>query len=248
MRTSNLKTKLSLTLIALACLVGKTALAAPDVILDNNDYLRVTIPQASLANSRLVYASGDNKVEAFPQDGEVVSLHAEWSFMNQPILGHFLFTAEMDDQNNFNLQVTATDPIGYDMIIGFASNEETAFLNTAGPLVFEAVDAKVEVVTVPNGQDEIGLPPAVLNGDETEFKMEGVLDIRFVVKAEEPADDQGNGNADQNPGEGDGNVEGNGNAASGGCSMIPGAAHSQATLILAGLGLALPMALRRKRK
>lgn len=241
MRNSNLKNKISFTLFALALsLVAKSAMAV--TTLDSNDYIRVTVPEASLADSRLVYGIDDQKVEATFQDGDVVELHAE----QNDFLGFFSFKT-YQEASNMNFEFTGTDPIGYDMFIHFSATNESGAINAEVPLVLDAKDAKVEVIQVSaNPQDELGLAPTVLGEDLKNFKMEGVLEIRFVVKPAEQNTD-GEANQDENNGDGQGNIEGDGNAASGGCSMIPGAAGSQASMILAGLALTLPIALRRKK-
>ncbi|MFO1463067.1 MAG: hypothetical protein U1F66_04770 [bacterium] len=246
----NLKKKITLTLLALACgLVAQTAKAMPVLNeMGSSDYVRVTIPEASLAEARIVYTINGEKVEAFPSDGEVVKLHAE----KDGILGKLYFSAYEEAEGSFQFQMTGTQPMGLDHYIHFKSTNESAQWDGSQPLYINAVGATVEVVPV-GGQDEIinEPPQSILLGDQIQnFSKVGFLEIRFKVQAaEQPEDGQ---NPDNNDGgnNGDGNVDGP-QASSGGCSMLVGASSGSslnlaAWMALSGLGLTLRRRAARK--
>jgi hypothetical protein len=237
-----MKTQLKNKLMTLSLLALSFAFAgqakAETVELDSKDYILVTLPAESADSARLVYGIDGNKVEAFPKSGDVVELNAMIQFDDElPTLGNFLFDGFVEGGNN-TLQITSTDPVGYDMRIKLSSTGETAMIDGGTPLVIEAAGAKAEVVQG-GSLDEIQNAPSepiVLGEQVQSFKQQGVLDIRFVVA--QPVDD---GNNDQDQG-GDNNENQPEAEASGGCSMTANAAGSALNLLgllpLAGLALA----------
>ena len=241
MKTLNTMKKLTLTLLALACaLTAQTATAAVHEM-KSKDYIRVTIPEASLADAQLVYAVDGNKVEAKPSQGEIVTLFAA----TDDFLGEQFFSAQEETENSFLFQMTGTNPGGASHFIKFKSSGEQVEFEGDAPIYLNAVDAKVEIISG-GSLDEIVpvLPdPIVIDAEVKDFSKLGYMEMRFVVEVPQPDPDQ---NPDGgNDGDNGGNAEGE--ATSGGCAMVAGATGGS-TLSLAGCAVlsALSLALRRR--
>ncbi len=241
MKTLNqLKNKITVTLLALACaLTAQTATAAVHDM-KSKDYIRVTIPEASLAEARLVYSIDDNKVEAFPSHGEVVTFHAE----QNDLLAILYFSAQAETPDSFLFQMTGTNPVGSDHFVKFKSTGEQVQYDGDSPIYLNAVGATVEVIAG-GSLDEIvdEIPAPIVIGEESQdFSKVGMLEMRFVVKsAEVPDGDANDGGND------DGGELPEGQPASGGCAMVAGV-NGGSVLNLAGFAAAaaLSLALRRR--
>jgi len=236
---TSLKNKLSVTLLALACsFVAHGAIAGQVNEMNDNDFIRVTVPEADIADLRLVYVIDGNKVEATAKGGDVVKLHAE----GNNLLGIQSFTATREGNTSYNLQMGLTQPLGLDHMIEFSSTGENATYDGDAPIYINGNNVTMEVVPGGN-KDEIineAPQPIVIDDQAKSFSKVGFLEIRFVAKAPEVDDgDQGNGD---NQDFGD-----NAEAGSGGCSMIVGAADGSSLSLAAFAAVsALSLALRRR--
>lgn len=240
---SKFKNKLTVALLALACgFVAQTASAGEVHEMKSKDYIRITIPEESLADSRLVYGIGGEKVEAFPSHGEVVTLHAE----KDDFLGILYFSAYQEAEDTFTFEMTGTNPVGADHFIHFKSTNESAQIEGNIPIYLNAVGAKVEVVAG-GSLDEIVpvLPENILIDEQVQdFSKVGMLELRFVVKPTEAPD-----------GEGDANDGGDNNGgdmpelqpATGGCSMLA-VAPAGSVLNIAGFAAAAAFGLVLRRR
>lgn len=239
---TQLKNKITVTLLALACaFTAQTATAAVHDM-KSNDYIRVTIPEASLADSRLIYAIDGQKIEAFPSHGEVVTFHAE----KDDFLAKLYFSAQAESADSFRFEMTGTDPVGADHFVKFKSTGEQAQYDGDTSIYVNAVGATVEVIPV-GGLDVIvpEVPSPILIGEESQdFSKVGMLEMRFVVKSAEAPDGDGDANDGGND---DGGELPEGQPASGGCAMVAGVDGGSA-LNLAGFAAAaaLSLALRRR--
>jgi hypothetical protein len=213
---TSLKNKLSVTFLALACsFVAQGAIAGPVNEMDDHDFIRVTVPEADMADLRLVYAVDGNKVEATAKGGDVVKLHAE----GNDILGIQSFTATREGDTTYTLQMGVTQPLGLDHIISFAATGESVTYEGDAPIYINGDNVTVEVVPGGN-KDEIineAPQPIVIDEQVKSFSKVGFLEIRFVAKAPE-VDDGGDQDNGDNQDFGD-----NAEAGSGGCSMVVGA-------------------------
>jgi len=239
---TQLKNKITVTLLALACaFTAQTATAAVHDM-NSNDYIRVTIPEASLADSRLVYAIDGNKVEAFPSHGEVVTFHAE----QNDFLAILYFSAQAETADSFLFQMTGTNPVGSDHFIKLKSTGEQVQYDGDSPIYLNAVGATVEVITG-GGLDDIvdEIPAPIVIGEESQdFSKAGMLEMRFVVKAAEAPDGDGDANDGGND---DGGELPEGQPASGGCAMVAGVDGGSA-LNLAGFAAAAALSLGLRRR
>lgn len=231
--------------IVLTSLILGTGLASQSVNasptfheMKSSDYVRVTIPAASIESAKLVYTTEGNSVEAKLSHGEKVTLHGEAN----NILAKLYFYAQEETEGNFLFKMTGTDPQGSDYFVQPKSSSEESPLDGEEPIYIQAVGAKVELVPSGNLDDIVhSLPNPILLGSEAmHLSKVGMLEIRIVVLENEPA--EGN---DTNPQENDEGGLPEGQAATGGCSLgsnIPGIPGVNAALV--GLVVALGLATR----
>lgn len=235
-----LKNKLALGLLALNLVFASHA-AAEEIELGAEDYILVSIPAESAEGARLIYEQDGSQVEAFPKHGDIVEINTQLGDEN-PALGGFDFLGYVDGNGHNTLEITNTNPIGYETFIKLSSADQKVEINTATPIVLEATGAIFEVVQG-GGLDEIQAPAekVFFTTESQEFDQLGVLDIRFVVLGpvvDDGGDDQGQGGEnDENQPEAE---------ASGGCSMVANASGSAFNLL--GLLPLAAYALIRRRK
>src|SRR5262245_34425916 len=131
MRTTQLKNKIALTLLALACSFAAKGALATTELTSGKDYIRVTVPAESLDQARLVYGIEDQQVEATFKDGDVISLHSEYTFANQLFLGSLSFSSHMEEGRGI-VEVTQAEPVQFapDAVIHFSSTNESAAINS----------------------------------------------------------------------------------------------------------------------